>query len=811
MQPDPRLPADGREPFGSLLRRHRVLAGLSQEALAARAGLSRRGIADLERGARRSPYPDTVRRLASALRLHDAALATFMAGARPALTATAEPYRLPVEPSPLVGRQRELAELTRLSLEGRLLTITGGGGMGKTRLALELAHRTASAYANGAVLVDLAAVSDGRGVPETVALALRIPSRAQESVTTTVAQHLRDQQVLILLDNCEHVIGACSEMVDALLRHTTSLRVTATSREPLRISGERVWIVPPMELDEAATLFIERADAAAGTQHLQPQQVVTIEAMCRRLEGIPLAIELAAVRVPVLGIDQVADHLADRLDFLSRGRRLDPPRHQTLRAALDWSYALLEPDEQELFARLAVFVGGWNLAGAEAVGVDGDGASLPVLDTLTGLVDKSLVLGEDPGNVRRFRLLETVRDYALEVLEASGGGQRTRERHAAFARTLAEQGAMTRLGMRYPGDPAGVRLELGNMRAALRWLLDEERRDEGLALCQALSGFWLGQGLLSEGEEWLSSFLREPDRVADHPRAEGLHAWGRLAEYAGAFDRARELFDRSRETSIEHHDAVVAARALCGLGDLDLHRGDYPAAEERFRSSLAWAETAGSAPEIAQAQLSLGRIAGFRGDLSESRSRLQQALILARRLGDTWGVAYVLQALGDVARRAGDLDQAQTLLEESHVLWRRAGTLMGERAAVMNLVLVSLDRGAISRAADLAGEGIDLSVDLGDTGSATTVRAVELSALALSALGETAIAVTLVAAATTRRDQLDAPRPAIEQPAVDRLLHEAHATLADSGFEPVWADGVAMSMVRAIELAGTTLTTAAVR
>ena len=660
MQPDPRLPADGREPFGSLLRRHRVLAGLSQEALAARAGLSRRGIADLERGARRSPYPDTVRRLASALRLHDAgalrrswrehAPRSPRGWSRTGFPSSRRRWWVVSESSP-----RSLACL----LDGRLLTLTGGGGIGKTRLALELAHRTASAYPNGAVLVDLATVSDGRGVPETVALALGIPSRATESVTTAVARHLRDQQVLMLLDNCEHVIAACSELVDALLHTTTSLRVTATSREPLRISGETVWIVPPMELDEAAALFIERAGAAAGTgtpgrsRSSRSRRCVDGWKGSRWRSSWPRS----GCRCSASTRWRITWRIGSTScpggsGWILRGTRRSERRSTGATRCSSRTSRSCSPG-----SRSSSEAGVWRERRRWGPAITT--RPLPVLDTLTGLVDKSLVLGEDHGNVRRFRLLETVREYALEVLEASGNGQRTRERHAAYVLAIVEHGARTRLGVRYPGDTAGVRLELGNLRAALRWLLDEERRDEGLTLCQALSGFWLGQGLLSEGEEWLSAFLREPERVAPHPRAAGLHAWGRLAEYAGAFDRARELFDRSRDTSIEHHDAVVAARALCGLGDLDLHRGDYPAAEASFQGSLAWAETAESPPEIAQAQLSLGRIAGLRGDLSEARSRLQQALNLERRLGDSWGIAYVLQALGDVARRAGDLDRAQ--------------------------------------------------------------------------------------------------------------------------------------------------------
>lgn len=810
MQPAPRLSAGGDGTFGSLLRRHRVLAGLSQEALAARAGLSRRGIADLERGARRSPYPDTARRLAAALRLRGTDRDEFMASCRPGPILRADRYTISAEPSGLIGRQRELADLSRLLSETRLLTMTGVGGIGKTRLALELVHRAMAAYDAGAVVVDFAPVVDAAGLPDAVAAALGVAASGGEPVADAVCDHLQGKQLLIMLDNCEHVVAGSARLVDMLLRRTSAVRLLVTSREPLRIRGETAWMVPPLELGEAVELFIQRATAATATRPLTPAEVATIDTMCRHLEGIPLAIELAAVRVPTLGVDQVAVRLTDRLAFLSRGNRLDPPRHQTLRAALDWSYALLDAAEQRLFTRLAVFVGGWRLESVEAVSDPGDESLGTVLDSLTGLIDKSLVQGEEVGVGRRYRFLETIREYALELLEASGEERRVRDRHAACVLQVAESGAVTRLGVRYPGDTALVRLEHANFLAALRWLHEQDRPADGLALCQALSGFWLGQGLLREGADWLGVFLAESARLSPHAAAEGWHACGRLTEYAGDLDRARELFDRSRATSIAHGDAVVASRALGGLGDVALHHTAYDDALDLFRQSLAWAQRADSPSETAQALLSLGRAADLLGDVRRSKDWLEQSLTIERQLGDRWGVAYVLQVLGEQARRAGQLVQAQTMLEEGHVLWRLAGTLMGERAAVMNLAMVTLERGRPVRAGELASEALELSLQLRDAGSATTVRAVEIAAQVLWALYQTPDAVGLMAAAGSRRDALETPRPAVEQPDVDLLLDTARSLLGDAAFHRAWADGLTLTMDQAVEVAATAVSASAV-
>ena len=323
-------------------------------------------------------------------------------------------------------------------------------------------------------------------------------------------------------------------------------------------------------------------------------------------------------------------------------------------------------------------------------------------------------------------------------------------------------------------------------------------------MCRALSGFWLAQGFLRKARSGWRAFLRVPRtcRRTTSPRVSTL---GRLAEYAGAWDRASELFERSRSTGVAQDDAAVAARALCGLGDVALHRGDYGEAAGLFRRALDASSAADGAQETAQALLGLGRAASLAGHVDQSRAWLEEALAIERRLADRWGVAYILNELGQQARRAGELEQAQALFEECHVLWRQSGTRMGERAAIMNLALVTLERGLIVRSAELARDSLELSQDMGDDGSATTLRCIEIAAQILAALDSATTAVGMIAAVTLRREELGPPRPTVEQPEIDRLLLGAREVLGASGFEAAWHHGEALTVHEAVGLSAASL------
>lgn len=484
------------ETFATLLRRARRAAGLTQEALAERSGLSVRGIQDLERGMTH-PLRDTVARFDRALGLAGADRAAFArAGApRPPAqerqrAADATRHGLPVGVTSFIGRECELETVRRLVATTRLLTLTGPGGAGKTRLALETARQALPEYRDGVAWVELAPLVDPALAPQTVAASVGVQEQPGEALLTTLQGALRSRQLLLLLDNCEHLRDACAQLVEALLRTCPDLRVLATSREALGITGERSWPVPSLAVPEeeatpelalrsaAVRLFVERAQAVQPHFALTSQNVAAVVQICRRLDGIPLALELAAARLPALTVEQIVQRLHQRFHLLTRGSRTAPPRHQTLRSTIDWSYDLLSAAERTLFYRLSVFAGGWTLDAAETVGAsEGIGAE-GVLDVLSQLVAKSLVLTTESTASRtsevRYHMLETLQDYGLERLEAAGEADLVRGRQRDWARSLVERAYLDVMSSAQVAWRTRLKSEHDNLRAVLAWCLEHD-------------------------------------------------------------------------------------------------------------------------------------------------------------------------------------------------------------------------------------------------------------------------------------------------------------------------------------------------
>jgi predicted ATPase/DNA-binding XRE family transcriptional regulator len=427
--------------FGAVLRGAREAARLSQAELAERAGLSERGLSDLERGARRRPHPETVRRLAAALRLDDAGRVAMAAAARAPVTAGRRgqgSQGLTLPPTSFVGRERELATLLPLVQTTRLVSLLGVGGIGKTRLALEVAERVFNLGRHDVAVVDCAPLSEPSLVLHATAAALGVRAARGRSVADEVVAAIGRRKLVLVLDNCEHLMTACAQLASELLAACRGLRVLATSRQPLGVAGELIWSVPALGWrgpdTGAVRLFLDRARAVAPWFALTEANTAAVAEVCRHLDGIPLAIELAAARVRALGVDELLARLDQRFRLLSDRTQTATPRHQTLQAALDWSYGLLTPSEQALFRRLSVFVGGWTLEAVEAIGADDALGSTEVLDVLTQLVDQSLVQIEPPhdGDGLRYRLLETVRQYAHERLAEGGEQEIVQARHASY-------------------------------------------------------------------------------------------------------------------------------------------------------------------------------------------------------------------------------------------------------------------------------------------------------------------------------------------------------------------------------------------
>jgi non-specific serine/threonine protein kinase len=724
--------------FGVLLRRARLAAGLTQAELAARAGLSARGVSDLERGERQRPHPNTVEMLAAALHLPPAARGAFERAARRATTPAVLP-QLPSAVTSFVGRAQELQELIALLPTTRLLTLTGAGGVGKTRLAVEIARAAQADYPDGVWLVDLAAQADPSLAPAAVAAVLGVTEQPGRSLTATLTTYLADAQALLVLDNCERLVAACARLVAELLPVCPGLRVLATSRERLRVAGEVAWRVPSLGLPasgppaapddllaaDAVRLFVERARAVERRFALTRANAPAVVEICRRLDGIPLAIELAAARAAVLSADQLVARLDDRFRLLSGDDRTAIPRHQTLRAVMDWSHALLAAAEQALLRRLAVFAGGFTLEAAEAVcggpPVTGDeqtaaggAASAEVVDLLARLVDKSLVQVDEPAAAVRYRLLETIRQYELERLQAAGEAAVTRARHAAWSRALAEQAEPALFTGAQVAWLARLEVEHDNLRAALAWCLDGDPA-QGLRLAACLAQFWRLRGHAGEGRRWLDRLLQTAGATA--PAAElapALFGAGMLAYVQGDLAAARAQLERSVALSRAVGPAGTLARGLRELGGLLALVGERAAAWSLLEEGIALCRASGERGSLGTALQVAGWLAAREGDARLARALSGEAVVALRAVGDRLPLAFALKDLARVELSAGNAEQAEALLNESLALAEELGTPWQLAFLRLELGNVALQRGDLPRAAAHYEVGLRLGRRLDD-------------------------------------------------------------------------------------------------
>jgi predicted ATPase/DNA-binding CsgD family transcriptional regulator len=728
-----------RPSFGELLRQYRLAAGLTQGALAERAGLSVRGLSDLERGARRVPHPATVRRLVQVLNLSDVEREAVLAvrdrsaaenasGARRTRSSAA----LLAPLTSFVGREHELDDVQRLLGDTRLLTLTGTGGIGKTRLALHVASVVGPSFADGAVGVDLASLESPTLVPQAVAATLGVPENPGRPLLSMLADDLQKKQVLVVLDNCEHLLNACAELADYLLRVCPDLKILATSREPLGIAGEVAWRVPSLAApdltgdlsieclaqSDAVRLFLERATAVMPGFTLTDQNARAVSEVCQHLDGVPLAIELAAARVRVLAPAQIAERLDDRFGLLTGGSRTAPPRHQTLRAALAWSYDLLSAAERLLFDRLSVFAGGWSLEAAEGVascerGTDPLAARTSLLDTLASLVDKSLVLAEAGADGPiRYRLLETLRQYGQERLTERGDAEASRRRHADFFLSLAEHAGQELHGPEQRVWLARLAQEQDNFRAALGWSIERGEQEISLRLSGALAGFWRSRAYVNEGWEWLLRALK-PGGGSTAVRAQALNAAASLAHYRADHATASASYAESLALWRQLGDEHGIANALEGLGITEVNRGEPDLAESPLLESLARFRALGDRLGIAGCLSNLGNLAHARRELKHAGALFQESLVLAREQGDTWHTAYVLHAQGHLAWNQGDDARAAALLKESLVLSGELEDRRGIAAGLESLALVAGGQHQADRAARLFGAAASLRAVVG--------------------------------------------------------------------------------------------------
>jgi predicted ATPase/transcriptional regulator with XRE-family HTH domain len=682
--------------FGDLLRRHRTAAALSQEELAERAGVSVRALSDLERSVHRAPRLETVRMLADALGLGENERAGLLTAARPELPSVATmPTRLPVSttlplpPTRLIGRESEIAALSALLAQDdvRLVTLTGPGGTGKTHLAQALAAEVVGHYPDGIFFVDLAPITDPDLVVPAIATALSVRETPDAPLLETVIKHLRERRLLLVLDNCEQVLEIASD-VAALLAACPNLSVLVTTREPLHIRAEREIAVAPLSVPDpdrlppltvlahvpAVALFVERARAASAGFTLTEDNAGAVAGICQRLEGLPLAIELAAARIKLLPPATLLARLEQRLPLLTGGGRDLPARQRTMRDAIAWSYDLLAPEQQRLFRRLSVFAGGCTLEAVE--GVVDPGNRPDVLGSVGALIEQSLMrqiagFAGEP----RYQMLETVREYGLEQLTLAGELNGARERHAAYFLRFCSSFTQV-FGSMSLEWLTRVAFERDNVRLALAWFDQQNEIDALLHMSAMAEGVWIAPGLHREGLQWVERALERSSRSASVGRTQALAAAGMMAAFQGDYSRAAEFSDEGLALARELADPLLVGRALAIAGFVSYRRGDYSRAEElvgeayRRLSGLADSEPA-AIPPLAVTLLMLGDISLAQEQFDRAARRYEERLALEGLQG-AWGpidaragLAGVKFCIGNYVESAGlyldSLDSAQVL------------------------------------------------------------------------------------------------------------------------------------------------------
>jgi predicted ATPase/DNA-binding winged helix-turn-helix (wHTH) protein/Tfp pilus assembly protein PilF len=735
-----------------------------------------------------------------------------IAGGKPEAPVSVDRKRsnLPQVLTSFVGREREIAEIKRLLPTTRLLTLTGTGGIGKTRLAVQAAAEVLDAYRDGVWFVDLAPLTDPSLVPNALAQVLGVKESAGQPLLRTLCDHLRAKELLLVLDNCEHLLGASADLVDALLRDTAQVNVVATSRESLRVAAERTYPLNVLPLpdpktavasiarSDAVQLFVDRARQYRPHFDLQEQRAGAVAAICVQLDGIPLALELAAARVAVLPVEQIVRLLDQRFRLLTSGNR-ELPRHQTLRAMLDWSYELLDEPEQQLFAKLSVFAGGWTIAAAEAIGAGESIAKDDVVYLLIALIEKSLVVADEDGD--RYRMLETVREYARDRLTESGSAEVVRERHRDFFLALAERAEPKLLNADQAEWLRRLEVEHGNLRAAIHWSLAEAGSGGALRLCGALQQFWWMRGYLMEGREWCTRALDRPDVERRTPeRAKALNGAGTLAYMQSDYSAARDYYEESLALRRYLDDRSGMAAALNNLGLVACEQGDLATAKSLIEQSLPMVRELGDRSRIAAALSNLGMVALTQRDFILAQAQCEESMVIYRELGDQSGVATSLSNLGNVASGLGDNSTARTLQNESLAIRRDLDDRWGIATCLTNLGNLASNDGDYASARTMFEDNLAIARDLGEIQG--IVFALGGLAGVIAALGGPAPAARIWGAVERLREEAGSPLLPDDRLHHDRLVATARAALGDdAAFDRAWQEGRALTPEQAMELA----------
>jgi predicted ATPase/DNA-binding NarL/FixJ family response regulator len=733
---------------------------------------------------------------------------------------TPGPANVPGPPTRLVGREEDVSAVLGMldDAETRLITLTGPGGVGKTHLALETADRASSRFPDGVFVIWLSPVRNPELVLPTIAQALGLRETPGEVIVDVLVNALADRDALIVLDNMEQVVEAVPD-IGVLIAATRRPRFLVTSRSPMRLRVEREYPVQPLPLpsnhpatgfdaisgNAAVQLFVERAQAARPSFALTDANAGAIADICRRLDGLPLAIELAAAMTPVLTPTALAGRMQRRLPLLVHGAADLPDRQRTLAGAIGWSYDLLDPAEQTLFRNLSVFAGSATLDAIDAI----TGHSGATLFTISSLVNKSLLMRLDdigiPGTTEdepRFRMLSTIREFAADALEESGESS---DVHARLLAWLLEQAATAEVALTGPDQAAWLKrldIEHDNIRALLAWALDHSPR-EGMLLASMMWRYWATRGGLSEGHAWLTRFLERPEGT-DAERAKAYGSVGNLCIDLGDYPGAAAAYQRALGLWESIGETRGIANSLNGLGLVEWYQGDYDSARHRHETALALRRQIGDRFGQANSLTNLGNVIKDAGDASEARTYHLQALEIRQDLGDRVGVGFSYLNLADTGRRMRDPDNARQMFIKSLTAFRDVGDRLGEGYALHGLGLAELLAGNARLAARYLADGLDIRANLGDRRG--IAECIEGIASAMTAGQRHADATVLFAAADTLRNRIGAPIPAPDQILLAPDMEFSHRELAPEDCARHQETGASLTLPDAISWAKRTAT-----